>query len=111
MNILQKKIIILLPYSNMLGHPMSIEEEAKLDAMQRQWQHGRYGTSSLAFFEEITETEDLLTLSVQVSQVIINICHSSSRFKFMRVSCLYYFHKKYIFFTLNILKGDGPKSP
>lgn len=51
----------------MFSHPLSIEEENKLDAMQRQWQHGRLGSSSIAFFNEVTETEDLLTLSIQVS--------------------------------------------
>lgn len=45
---------------------MSIEEEVKLDAMQRQWQPRRLASSSIAFFEEVVETEDLLTLSLQV---------------------------------------------
>ncbi|KAJ8929434.1 hypothetical protein NQ314_017883 [Rhamnusium bicolor] len=43
----------------------SIQEEAKLDAMQRHWQIRRAGSSSTSFFEEVNETEDLLTLPFQ----------------------------------------------
>lgn len=49
----------------MFSHPVSIEE-AKLLAMQSKWQHGRHGSSSMVLFEEVTETEDLLTLPLQV---------------------------------------------
>lgn len=45
---------------------MSIDEEVKLEAMQRQWQPRRPASSSIAFFEEVAATEDLLGLSLQV---------------------------------------------
>lgn len=51
----------------MYSHQMNLDEEVKLEAMQRQWQKGRLGSSSIAFFEEVAETEDVLTLSLQVS--------------------------------------------
>nr|CAI5840455.1 unnamed protein product [Callosobruchus analis] len=48
--------------------PQDIQEEAKLDAMQRVWQGSRRGaSSSTAFFEEVNQTEDILTLPLQVS--------------------------------------------
>uniref|UniRef100_A0A6P7GN29 Uncharacterized protein LOC114344675 n=1 Tax=Diabrotica virgifera virgifera TaxID=50390 RepID=A0A6P7GN29_DIAVI len=48
----------------------NMQEEAKLDAMQRHWQILRRGpSSSTAFFEEANETEDLLTLPLQNSHV------------------------------------------
>lgn len=49
----------------MLAHT-SAREEAKLAAMQRVWQ-GRRGLSSTSIFEEVDETEDLLSLPRQVS--------------------------------------------
>lgn len=45
----------------------SIQEETKLDAMQRHWQLRRGGSSSIAFFEATNETEDLLTLPLEVN--------------------------------------------
>ncbi|CAH1998645.1 unnamed protein product [Acanthoscelides obtectus] len=47
--------------------PQHIQEEAKLDAMQRVWQTNRRGasSSSTAFFEEVNQTEDILTLPLQ----------------------------------------------
>ncbi|VEN36774.1 unnamed protein product [Callosobruchus maculatus] len=46
--------------------PQDIQEEAKLDAMQRVWQSSRRGaSSSTAFFEEVNQTEDILTLPLQ----------------------------------------------
>lgn len=48
-------------------YSQNIQEEAKLDAMQRHWQLLRRGaSSSTAFFEEVNETEDLLSLPMQV---------------------------------------------
>ncbi|KAJ8922163.1 hypothetical protein NQ315_004098 [Exocentrus adspersus] len=38
----------------------NLEEEAKLDAMQRHWQSRRGPLSSPSFFNEVNETEDLL---------------------------------------------------
>ncbi|KAJ8937417.1 hypothetical protein NQ318_007876 [Aromia moschata] len=43
----------------------SLQEEAKLDVMQRHWQSRRSASSSTSFFEEVNETEDLLTLPFQ----------------------------------------------
>lgn len=43
-----------------------LQEEAKLDAMQRHWQSRRGTLSSTSFFEEVNETEDLL-VSFQVN--------------------------------------------
>ncbi|KAL1513234.1 hypothetical protein ABEB36_002669 [Hypothenemus hampei] len=58
----------------MLGHQV-IQEEAHLDAMQRVWQGGRRNTSSsTAFFEQINETDDILTLSRQNQNSRNNIC-------------------------------------
>lgn len=51
----------------MLAHT-SAQEEAKLAAMQRVWQ-GRRGLSSTSIFEEVDETEDLLSLPRQVSSM------------------------------------------
>lgn len=55
----------------MFSH-QSIEEEVKLDVMQRQWQPRRVPSSSIAFFEEVAETEDVLTLSLQVRDISTN---------------------------------------
>uniref|UniRef100_V5G735 Uncharacterized protein n=1 Tax=Anoplophora glabripennis TaxID=217634 RepID=V5G735_ANOGL len=41
-------------------YTQNLEEEAKLDAMQRHWQIRRGTISSTSFFEEVNETEDLL---------------------------------------------------
>lgn len=51
----------------MLAHNISVQEEAKLDAMQRIWQGRRGLSTSSSLFEEIDETEDLLTVPRQVS--------------------------------------------
>lgn len=48
----------------------SVQEEAKLDAMQRHWQHRHGGSSTTAFFEA-NETEDMLTLQLQVCKIEI----------------------------------------
>lgn len=55
----------------MFSH-QSLEEEVKLEAMQRQWQPRRVPSSSIAFFEEVAVTEDVLTLSIQVREILIN---------------------------------------
>lgn len=49
-------------------HHQSLQEDAKLEAMQRVWQGSRRNaSSSTAFFEQVNETEDMLTLPRQVS--------------------------------------------
>nr|XP_023019872.1 uncharacterized protein LOC111508557 [Leptinotarsa decemlineata] len=44
---------------------MPSQEEVKLNAMQRVWQCRRGGSSSTAFFEEASETEELINLPLQ----------------------------------------------
>ncbi|KAF7272534.1 hypothetical protein GWI33_014694 [Rhynchophorus ferrugineus] len=46
----------------MYGQHPDLQEEAKLEAMQRVWQ-GKRNSSTTAFFQEVNETEDILTVS------------------------------------------------
>jgi len=55
----------------MYAHRQDLQEEAKLEAMQRMWQ-GKRNSSSVAFFEEVNETEDIL--SVPRQNVWVNVC-------------------------------------
>lgn len=59
----------------MFGHQQDVQEEAKLDMMQRVWQAGRRNTSSNVFFEEANETDDILTITTrQNSNPWNNVC-------------------------------------
>lgn len=49
----------------MLAHHSNPQEEAKLAAMQRVW--GRRGVSSTSIFEDVEETEAILSLPRPVS--------------------------------------------
>lgn len=52
--------------------PHILEEEAKLDAMQRHWQLRRGTSSSTLFFEEFNETEDMLAPPMPVIYTSLN---------------------------------------
>ncbi|XP_030756595.1 uncharacterized protein LOC115882563 [Sitophilus oryzae] len=55
----------------MFGHHQDVQEEAKLEVMQRVWQGKRNSSSSTAFFEGVNETEDILAVPRQNSWVTI----------------------------------------
>ncbi|XP_066139468.1 uncharacterized protein [Euwallacea fornicatus] len=59
----------------MFGHHQGIQEEAKLDVMQKVWQSGRRNNST-TFFEDASDTENILTIARQNSNPWNNVCVS-----------------------------------